>query len=174
MFRPAIALATTVLSAAALAAAIETVYVPAESKGWKLGHGSNRAGRTIAEFIPTSESIRSWSRMFTIQFLEGERSPPAAVMKVLQSQMLGRCPNTKWVIVSEDAVSVTYEWSIADCSGQADQHEVARLLKGNDGVHRIAYVRKVSQLEADERERWLKWFADAYVEKAGKRVSVAP
>ena len=174
MSHRAFALAVLVFTATAFAADIETVYVPIENKGWKFGQGSNRAGRTIAEFIPTSETMRNWTRMFTIQFLEGERNSPAAVMKTLQAQMLSRCPEAKWVVGSEDGVSITYEWAIANCPGQANQHEIARLLKGNDGVHRIAYVRKISELESDERERWLKWFAAAYVEKGRKRVIVAP
>ena len=158
----------------ACATTLETVYVPAENKGWKVGSGSNRAGGTLMEFIPTTESIGNWSRMFTIQFLEGERGSPNTVMKTLESQMRARCPGAKWRVVNQDSTSVTYEWSLSGCAGHSDQHEVARLLKGNDGVHRIAYVRKTPQLDAAERSTWLRAFANAYVEKDGQRVIVAP
>jgi hypothetical protein len=158
----------------ACATTLETVYVPADNRGWKVGSGSNRPGATLVEFVPTTESIGNWSRMFTIQFLEGEKRTPNTVMKALETQMRARCPNAKWGVVSEDSTSVTYEWAISGCSGHPDQHEVSRLLKGNDGVHRIAYVRKTNQLEGNERDTWLKAFANAYVEKGGKRVAVAP
>ncbi|HYD58538.1 MAG TPA: hypothetical protein VEB41_16655, partial [Burkholderiales bacterium] len=88
-------------------------------------------------------------------------------MKTLESQMRARCPGAKWRVVNQDSTSVTYEWSLSGCAGHSDQHEVARLLKGNDGVHRIAYVRKTPQLDAAERSTWLRAFANAYVEKDG-------
>ena len=158
----------------ACATTLETVYVPAESKGWKVGAGSNRPGSTLVEFIPTTESIGNWSRMFTIQFLEGEKRSPNLLMRVLESQMRARCPNAKWDVVNEDSTSVTYEWVLSACAGHPDQHELARLLKGNDGVHRIAYVRKTRQLEGTERDTWLKAFANAYVEKGANGLPLLP
>jgi len=153
---------------------LETVYVPAQNSGWKVGSGNNRPGSTLVEFIPAGESISSWSRMFTIQFLEGTRESPRAVMSSLQAQAQSHCSGVHWAIVSEDTASITYQWSIFNCPGQPDQIEIARLLKGNDGVHRIAYVRKGTQFEQGESESWLSAFSKAYVEKDGKRVVVAP
>jgi hypothetical protein len=112
--------------------------------------------------------------MFTIQFLEGTRDSPHAVMNTLKAQMLARCPNARWNVLAEDASSVTYRWSISNCPGQSDQMELARLLQGNDGVHRIAYVHKGSAFAPGESEPWLTAFANAYVEKNGARVVVAP
>lgn len=159
---------------AGCATTLETVYVPAENKGWKIGHGTNKPGTTLVEFIPNDQVISNWSRLFTIQFLEGARESPVSVMTTLQSQMRLRCPNSQWSVLSQDASSVTYEWSISGCGGQADQHEIARLLKGNEGVHRIAYTQKTVRLEPAEREKWLSAFSNAFVEKGGKRVAVAP
>jgi hypothetical protein len=95
-------------------------------------------------------------------------------MKKLQAMMQTRCPGSMWNIIRQDPVSVLYEWKISRCGNNPDQHEVARLLKGNDGVHRVAYVEKVNSLPASERERWIKVFSDAYVEKGGQKVVIAP
>lgn len=43
------------------ATALETVYVPADSPGWKFGYGSDRRGQTIAEYVPRNESINNWT-----------------------------------------------------------------------------------------------------------------
>jgi hypothetical protein len=153
---------------------LETVYVPAEDNGLRLGYGSDRRGTTIAEFIPSDETMGNWSRKLTIQFLEGERRSPRAFMSALESLMRARCPDAKWTVLSEDATSVMYEWATTNCSTTADQHELARLLKGNDGVHRVAYVRHGAQLDSTERDAWIKAFIGAHVEKQGKRVVVAP
>jgi hypothetical protein len=152
---------------------LETVFVRADSSGWKLGAGSDRPGQTIAEYVPRGESINNWTQLLSIQFLEGETSRPREVMRKLQTLMQTRCPGSMWDVVHEDSASVLYEWRITKCGASADQHEVARLLKGNDGVHRVAYVQKPS-IPVDERARWIKALSDAYVEKAGQRVVVAP
>ena len=159
---------------ASVAVAVETVYVPAEKTGWQIAYRSSVGGVTLIELIPTDENLSSWSRMFTIQFMEGMRESPARFMEKLRARMLTRCPSTQWTVLAEDALSITYEWSISRCAAAPDQHELARLLKGNDGVHRIGYVRKVSELEATERATWLNTFASSYVEMDGKRVVVAP
>ena len=164
----------TALVLAGCATTLETVYVPAENKGWKVGSGVNRATATLVEFIPSDESIANWSRMFTIQFFEGERESPQRVMTSIQALTTAKCPGTMWNVVTADALSVTYEWRVSGCPGQLDQVELARLLRGNDGVHRIAYVRRGAVLDSSERDKWLAAFANAYVEKGGKRVVVAP
>jgi hypothetical protein len=168
------ALLVAALAVTGCATTLETVYVPAENSGWKIGHGTNRANATLLEFIPSEETISSWSRMFTIQFLEGARDAPRDFARVLQAQATSRCSNTRWNVLSEDASSITYQWSISDCPGHVDETEIARLLKGNDGLHRIAYVRKGPTLEASEQAKWLEAFSKAYVEKGGRRVVVAP
>jgi hypothetical protein len=159
---------------AACAVPIETVFVPADNAGWKPAHASDRIHRTLVEFVPVDESIGAWSRMFTIQFMEGVRESPRAVMQALQSRMRARCAAARWDVLSEDASSVAYEWSIHGCEGQSDQVEVARLLQGNDGVHRIAYTQKARAMDAAEREKWVTAFAGAYVVKGSARVAVAP
>lgn len=168
----AVALLGIVISGCATT--IETAFVPGDSSGWKLGHGSDRRGRTIAEYVPHYESINNWSKLLTIQFLEGERSPPLAVMERLRSRIQTRCPGAFWSIIRQEPSSVLYEWKISGCPGNPDQNEIARLLRGNDGVHRIAYVEKVPNMTAAERDKWINAFSDAYVVKGGQRVVLAP
>lgn len=156
------------------ATTIETAFVPGDSSGWKLGYGSDRRGRTIAEYVPHHESIDNWSRLLTIQFLEGERSSPLAVMERLRSRIQTRCPGASWSVIRQETSSVLYEWKISGCPGNPDQNEIARLLRGNDGVHRIAYVEKVLNMATAERDKWVNAFSNAYVVKGGQRVVLAP
>ena len=174
MIRILVVFVTAVLVGCAAVTPLESVYVPAQHQGWKFGSGNNKPGTTLAEFIPENESISNWSRLFTIQFLEGTHETPQSVMGKLQSEMLARCPNATWKVFTQDTSSVTYQWGISNCPGQSDQIEVARLLQGNDGVHRIAFTRKGEQFQPGERESWLSAFSNAYVVKDGKRVVVAP
>jgi hypothetical protein len=153
---------------------LETVVVPTDPTGWKLGYASDRRGQTIAIYVPREESMDSWTRQFTIQFTDGVRTPPLEWMTNLESLMQKRCPGSYWKLIEQDSNSVLYEWKISNCAGHANQHEVARLLKGNDGIHRIAYVEKNQNIASTVREKWIKSFLEAYVDKNGKRIVVAP
>jgi hypothetical protein len=159
---------------AACSTMLETVYIPVQTAGWKFAGGSNRSHATVAEFVPTGESIDRWSKLLTIQFLEQETRPPIAIMETLKASMLSRCPGASWNVVKQDALSVLYEWKLASCPGNPDQHEIARLLQGKEGIHRIAYVEKTEAMDTATRTQWLNAFAQAYVERGGKKVVLTP
>lgn len=148
--------------------------LPGGAGKWKAAGGSDRQGRTLAEFVPQDESIENWSRLLTIQFIEQRGLSPVEVMTPLRAAMQSRCPGSSWKIIQQDSTSVLYEWSIAGCASNPDQHEIARMLKGNDGIQRIAFTRKGTELEPSERDLWIKTFSEAYVIKDGQKVVVAP
>jgi len=87
--------------------------------------------------------------------------------------MKSHCPNAKWNVLAQDPYLLIMNGQLKIAMDRSDQKEIARLLKGNDGIHRIAYVRKVPKLEDAEREVWLKAFSEAYVENDGRLVRVA-
>lgn len=60
------------------------------------------------------------------------------------------------------------------CEKIATEYEVARILKGNDGLQRVAYTTKGKTLDPEERDNWLKAIKDLYVKKDGKKISIEP
>ena len=165
--------AITMVVVSSCAVTLETIAVPAEQSSWQLAYGINRQRATMKEFVAPGETLSNWSRMLTIQFLEGERASPRQVVERARKNMQAECPGAELTVISEDALSVTYEWWTGTCTRETSQHEVARLIRGNDGVHRVAYVRKVPRLETQEREKWLQILSEAYVIKGERRVEVA-
>src|SRR5882672_10291467 len=154
-----------VLSGCATSLESAALHLAGGAGKWKVAGGSERRGQTIAEFVPPGESIDNWSHLLTIQFIEQKGTSPLVVMAQLRDAMQTRCPGSSWHIIQQDSLSVLYEWSIAGCGGNPDQHEIARLLKGNDGIQRLAYAVKSAELVPSEREQWIKAFSDAYVVK---------
>jgi hypothetical protein len=162
------------LSGCATSLETASLHLSASDGKWKSAGGSERGGRTLAEFVPQDESINDWSRLLTIQFIEQKGVSPLVVMDQLRSGMQSRCPDSPWQVIQQDPTSVLYEWSIAHCGNNPDEHEIARLLKGNDGIQRVAFTQKGTELAPSEREQWLKILSEAYVVKDGQRVVVAP
>lgn len=154
--------------------ALETTYIPFENKGWKVGYVTDTRYQTLVEFVPDNETVLNWSRMLNIQFFEGVRKPVQQVMPVLMAGIQRSCPDVTWFVLSEDSASVTYEWSVENCKGQDDQTEIVRLLQGNDGVQRIAFVCKSEYCDPQEQAIVLDYFSKAYVEKNGKKITLKP
>jgi hypothetical protein len=147
---------------------LEAIVTEQTLVGWKVGsqHDNGRGRGTIVELIPTSESIGNWQHLGTIQFMEGEHRAPRAFMDALETSMRARCPtSTDWRVIGEEPHSILYEWRIHSCAGQDDQTEISRILRGNDGLHRIAYTEKGDTMKPENREFWMGALKKAYVAK---------
>lgn len=145
----------------------ETLFVPLESANWSLAHearGSMLEGRPgIREFVPVGEDLESWSRLLTVQNWDGDRRAPWEVVSELRDAMLERCPDATWEVLEGGPDSVVYEWRIEDCGDHDDQHEVARMVRGNLGLHRVALTAKGGALDPELRASWLEIVGGAFV-----------
>ncbi len=166
----------TFLLTSCVSVPLETVSfkTPGEGPKWKVGHARDHGfGKgNIKEYVRLNESIKNWSELITVQFIEGSQATPSQTMQQLKEIMIKRCPNTTWVVISEEKKSITYEWKISSCSNADTQHEIAKLIQGNDGIHRISYVAKTSEINTKMREEILKVFAEAQLMKGGKKVEL--
>ena len=162
------------LASGCLSTPIETTEVPVSLAGWEgravdLGRGKG----TITEYWPVGESPRSWTRLATVQFLEGDRHTAREAMEELRSRMRARGGEgvvVSWEVIAEDETSLTCEWSIQGSPDHEDQVELARLLEGRDGLHRVAFTRKGAAFPEEERARWIEALAGARVTKDGRPV----
>jgi hypothetical protein len=177
--RPTVALVLAVCAAFQLAACsspLETVRLPAVGDAWEVGYSRDfgEGQGVITEFIPVGESMESWTRRITIQFLEGSTRTPEQGMSELRRAVQGPCPRSHWFVLDRRPNSILYEWSVFGCDGQQDQHEIARLLRGNDGLHRVAYTEKGTSMDPTSRALWLDRIALAVLIKGEEQEPVAP
>ncbi len=163
---------------------LETTGMQIPESNWRVGfaHDFNRklfgflpgpgyGQGTIVEFIRENEHIERWTRLITIQFFEGVMEAPEDYAERARADLAGLCPDLVWKVLSEQPNSVTYVWSISGCSNQDDQEEIVRLLRGNDGLHRVAFTQKptISNLS---RSKWVDMIEGAKVMKDGEEVQV--
>ena len=124
---------------------------------WQVGHDQQFDGGVITEWVPMGETVESWSKMFTSLNLAKTDLPSAEdSMKLLRDRMAKRCPNVIWNVIEKNKQDILFEWRIENCSGNADQHNLQKILDGKWNQFHLMYVRKVKELPADEREQWLK------------------
>jgi len=58
------------------------------------------------------------------------------------------------------------------CSKLVTQSEVVRFIRGNDGLHRVAFTQRTNKINGGFRQKWLASLTKAYVKKGGERVIV--
>lgn len=131
---------------------------------WKYGYSKEVKGEyAIDEFVPKSESIENWTKLYTQQNLRRSRSSlasPKAMMTGLKDLMEKRCPRVVWNIIREGDTDIVYEYHFADCDGHPAQQEIARILYGKWNIWRIAYTQKGAPMDEQERLKWIETLSE--------------
>ena len=141
-----------------------------DGRPWKQVNKQSNGATSITEFVRPDESLASWREMLTMQTFERSDTAsdnPANAQAALRARMLERCPAATWQALREDSASVLYEWRIASCAGQEDQHEVARIVDNAHVRMRLAYTYKGAMPDS-VRASWVKRLGEANWEPAGK------
>ena len=129
------------------------------SIGWKLGHQYREPfnASNIREFVPNNESIKNWSKLFTIQFIKKAKNKWDLALSIESKKhdLIKICPNLNWMIIETSNTSIIYEWKIKDCTGHANQHNIGRMFKGEDGLHHVFFIAKTDQLDPNLKSNWL-------------------
>jgi hypothetical protein len=153
----------------------ERAFLPRPEEEW-ISRAFDRSpdgdGRVV-ESIPADESFDLWTRMITIQFIEGSEATPHEMMERILGRLRAKCPELVSDVIREDEQGVVYEWRIDACPAAPDQHEVARVFAGAEGLHRVAYVQKGPLMPDDVRAAWIERLSEAILIK-GKDLVQAP
>lgn len=165
-----LAVFAVLLSSCATVTPLETTFVPNPNSGLKVAYSADNPGvGTIVEYVPPGETIEDWRHLVTIQFLENERRSLDELVAKLEETMRQFGGTLEWTVLERDANSVLYEWRLLDRPKEGalyqDECEVSRFLRGNDGVHRVAYTERARTMDPAKRSHYIEVFRKAYVVK---------
>jgi hypothetical protein len=117
----------------------------------------------ILEIPGKGQTVNNWTELFTTESYNRTYSPdgPEAFMNKLKAKMQQRCPTAEWNVLQQDEHSILYEWSISNCPGNEDQHELARIVTARYTTWRTALTSKAKDFPTDKRDDWIKALAAA-------------
>jgi len=146
-------------------------YVPPErlelafdAREWTLANHQARPGHTLTEYLLAGESRSSWSESLGATFSEASTGDTVdSQIARLKSQIESLCGRIAWQTLSRSPSELRYHWSISNCPGQQDQHELGIFFITAAGVHRAAYVRKTTVLADSEADYWFRVLSRARV-----------
>lgn len=145
-------------TAAPGARAPERVDLALDPREWTLAARTEEEGMTLEEYVPPGESAESWTRFISVQTFAGATIPyPGArrAMAACRALLRACCPTADWTVLRESGGDGLYEWRVAGCPEEPDQHEVGRVMHGRGSWARITFSVR-GTMDAPTREEWLR------------------
>lgn len=145
-FPAAVLLAAATLGACATvrpAPPIDHLAFDLDERSWEPARQELRGHQTRTEMVRPGESLADWHELFTVQTFDHTRAdvaPPMAMEAALRERLQSRCPDAEWREIAADSAATLYEWRVSGCDGEADRHEVGRIVRGTDLQARVAYT----------------------------------
>ena len=142
----------------------DIVVMTMDDAGRKAGHRVVNRGTTMAEWILPGEKVQNWTQLVSIQRMHGLAAAgqsPKQVADGMLASLTKQHPKAKYRFITASDDSVLYEWKIPDSDTQPAQHEIARLIKGQVDMHRVAIVIKQPEMPEALHKQWVQILSDA-------------
>ena len=108
--------------------------------------------------MPPGETAEAWTRFVSVQVYSDEQLPYPGVGPALleyRAMLQATCPGAEWTVLREGDQDALYEWRIAGCAAEPDQHEVGRVMHEGGTWARITFSVK-GEMDAATREEWIR------------------
>lgn len=152
-----------VASVASLMVVLNALGASAQSwdgRAWHIARHSDDARLTLTQWLLVGQTTAYWTELVALQLFASQQSPDQ-VFADLREKLERSCPKVVWTTLQRDLQSILYEWQVKDCVSRPDQHEIANLVRSDEGVYRISYSTRGVTLNSDDRERWIQLLASS-------------
>lgn len=115
------------------------------------------ASRSEFKVVYTSVETTEPKAQFTHQRLLGmaEKTSVQDLMQNMKAGLEQQFPEVQWQVMQAEDNNVVFEWWLQG-EDLPQQHEIVRLLQGDEDIHRLAYSVQTAPLAQEQREQWIK------------------
>ncbi|MBN1787026.1 MAG: hypothetical protein JW806_01375 [Sedimentisphaerales bacterium] len=120
----------------------------------------------IVEYILKDESAENLSEMVTTQFIpdSDKNIMPMELAKIVKIEFeKQQCQGFQWSLTRSEIDNVIYQWQYDSCGQWAGQYEIAHLIRGKDGIYRLAYTCKTDSVTEDKKTKWIRLINEAFL-----------
>jgi hypothetical protein len=125
---------------------------------------------SVTEYAAPGETAERWTRFASVQVYSDAALPyPGArpALSECRALLQATCPGAVWTVLRDGDQDALYEWRVAGCPAEPDQHEVGRVMHGRGTWARVSFSTK-GEMDAATRERWIRQL------EAARLVAAAP
>ena len=130
---------------------------------WKVAYRLLSSTQGNTEYVPTDQSLQSWTQLFASQrFINTSATSSARdVMQGIRQRLESGLSNVEFEVLKDEPGDVLFTWSVPRNEQRPAQQEVVRIVSGERDIHRLAYSRKGETLDKEGLEPWIKMLAEA-------------
>lgn len=146
----------------------EIVNVDLDGRGWRCGYRLKKKGRVVAYYFVPGQSLSDHREMFSIERLL--RATAFGTMQEIAEKTIKdeaaivKGANHKILLAEEDTVVIASK--LPGPTPQETQHNLIRLFKGPQDIHRISYmVKSEKDPSAETQKKWMEIFKSANIKK---------
>lgn len=136
---------------------IDRLTIETDGRKWRAGHRLVSNVHTTTEYVLPGEQVQNWKELVTVERLLGlsdRKVEPKQLMQSIKKRIQTLDPKATWKVLAENEDDVLYEWRFSNDGKRSPHHEMARLVKGQQDIYRIAYSAR-SDLGGN-RKTWAK------------------
>lgn len=148
----------------------EKISVSLDGRGWQCGYRKKDRQKSIALYFLPGETIREWNEQVELQRISGgaKSGSIAEIGQSMIKQLSQRFPGLNSKVLHSDENSVIVAFAYPASGRSKKQHELVRLLKGEDDLHRLSYRIKIDQPSQETQKKWLSIFKSAKLTPVAK------
>lgn len=129
-----------------------------DERAWQIAREVKQDSKYSTDYLPQGNTLPDWKEIVTIQTFVGiqDKGTPeefALAMKKHFTDWGG--DKLTWSLISASDSECIYQWQIIGKENFADQYEIVRIIKGNEGFHLVHYAKRTTVIDEKEREQWL-------------------
>ena len=148
---------------------LEKPLIPFDKRKWKVGYQASADKALIVEFVLENETVEHWTELVTAHLFLFDPAQHVTAKRFLDTQervIKQAYPVVQWNAIQSSENGALYEWSVKGYPGMEDQSEIARIIKGKDGIHNIRYTAKKVPLPPEQRKDWIDRLSKITLEKS--------
>src|SRR5699024_10299543 len=141
-----------------------------DDQEWYVNYeGEEEEGIFIREYLPEGETPEDWNEVITVHFMEGlqEQSLDDIVDQIEDEALQNGIDENDLEIdiLEEENDELIYEYFREENDTMLGLHELARMMKADDGVYILQYANGDVRLDSEQEEEWMELIEKAKIAK---------
>ncbi len=129
-----------------------------DGRPWRPGHRLVTAMNTTTEYVLPGQQVQNWQELVTVERLLGlvnRKVDAKQLMDSIRQRIQDMDPNVEWNVIDESDADIIYEWHLPQADDRPPHHELARLVKGQTDIYRIAFAAKDKDSLQTRHDQWI-------------------
>lgn len=149
---------------------LDQMEIEFDDQEWYVNYeGEEEEGIFIREYLPEGETPEDWNEVITVHFMEGlqEQSLDDIVDQIEDEALQNGIDedNLEIDILEEENDELIYEYFREENDTMPGLHELARVMRADDGVYILQYANGDVKMDNEQEEEWMELLQEAKIAK---------